>query len=212
MLQELTQEVKNNIADMIRDMHTMIPARVISFDPLKCEASILPYGKFKMPDNSLMDFPKLNEVPVYVIQGSEQTAVITYPIKPGDECIVMFAEQALDTWRTKAESQTDLKFDLSNAIAIIGMFSRPTPLIKEACEDNSLIIEKDGERLRLKKGETYIRDTAGQSITMTPNATTMVVNNLIIKSKGNIDITAAGNITTIAGGNIKENAARIDHN
>jgi len=211
-MQEFTQEIKNMMLDRLRDVHTILPGKIVTFDPDKCEASILPYGKYKKPDGSMMDFPQLNEVPVYVMQGSEQTATVVYPVKPDDECLVLFTEQTLETWRTGAESHTDLRFDLSNATAIIGMFSKPNALIKEACDDDSLIIEKDGERLRLKKGETYIRDTAGQSITLTPDKTTMIVNNLVIMTGGNIDITAGGNITTTASGNIKETAARIDHN
>ena len=203
-IQAFTQEIKNIILDRLRDVHTIIPGNVVTFDPDKCEASILPYGKFKKPDGSFMDFPQLNEVPVYVMQGSGQTATVVFPVKPGDECLVLFSEQALDTWRTKAKSDTDLSFDLSNATAIIGLFSEPNPLIKEACNDNALIIEKDGERVRLKKGETYIRDTAGQSITLTPDATTIVANNINIQTSGNATVQAAGNVT-VSGATINLN-------
>lgn len=197
MMQLFTQEMKNLISDMISDVHTAIPGRITSFDPEKCEASILPYGKFRKPDGELIDYPKISGVPVYFPQGAGQTATIVYPVKPEDECLLLFSEQALDTWQTGAESDTDLRFDLSNAVAIVGLFSKPNALVKEACDDDSLIVEKDGERVRLKKGETYIRDTAGQSITMTPDATTMIVNNLIVTSKGEVSITAAGTMTLI---------------
>ena len=87
MLQEFTQELKNNIADTLRDVHTLIPGKIVTFDPDKCTASVLPFGKFKKPDGSMMDYPQLNEVPVYVMQGSEQTATVVYPVKPEDECL-----------------------------------------------------------------------------------------------------------------------------
>ena len=165
MLQEFTQEMKNNIQDVLRDVHTIIPGKIVTFNPDKCEASILPFGKFKKPDGSMMDYPQLNEVPVYIIQGSGQTATIVYPIKPDDECLVLFSEQALDTWRSKAESTTDLKFDLSNASAIVGMFSKPNPLIKEACNSDALIIEKDGDRVLLKKGNIYVHSSGHITLT-----------------------------------------------
>jgi len=212
MLQEFTQEMKNQMLDLLKDVHTSIPGKIVSFNPDKCEASILPSVKFKKPDGSQIDYPRLNEVPVYVMQGSGQTATIVYPVKPGDECLIVFSEQALDFWRTGATSNTDLKFDLSNAVAIIGMFAKPNPLIKEACDDNSVIIEKDGERVRLKKGETYIRDTAGQSVTLTPDATTMIVNKLVVQSAGEIQMTAGGAVTVTAGGNITMTAPKIDMN
>ena len=157
MLQEFTQELKNVVLDILRGVHTVIMGKIVTYDPDKNLASILPDGKFKKPDGSMMDYPKLNKVPVYIMQGSEQTATFVYPIKKDDECIILFSEQALDTWLTKAKSDTDLKFDLSNAVAVVGMFAKPNPLIKEACKDNSIIIEKDGERVRLHDGYTYIK-------------------------------------------------------
>ena len=94
VLSEFTQELKNLVRDTLRDIHTIIPGRIVSFDPDECVASILPFGKFKKPDGSMIDYPQLNKVPVYVIQGGEQTATIVYPVKKDDECIVFFAEQA----------------------------------------------------------------------------------------------------------------------
>jgi hypothetical protein len=193
-------------------MHTAIPGKVVSFDPDKCEASILPFGKYKKPDGSMMDFPRLNEVPVLFLQSAGQTATIVYPVKPDDHCLIFVSEQTLDTWRTGAESNTDLRFDLTNAVAVVGLFVRPNPLVKEACSDDSLIIEKDGERVRLKKGETYVRDTAGQSITLTPDATTMVVNKLVVQSSGDVTVTASGNADVTASGNITLTGAAINLN
>src|SRR5215469_9789273 len=103
MIQEFTQEIKNVILDKLRDVHTVIPGKIVTFDPDKCEAQVLPYGRYEKPDGEMLGFPQLNEVPVYVMQGGEQTATVVYPIKPDDECIVLFSEQALDTWQTKAE-------------------------------------------------------------------------------------------------------------
>ena len=149
MLQEFTQELKNNMMDTLRDVHTVIPGKIVTFDPDKCEASILPFGKFKKPDGVMMDYPQLNEVPVYIIQGSGQTATIVYPVKKDDECLVLFSEQALDTWQTKAESNIDLKFDLSNAVAIVGMFSKPNLLMRRACDNDSIIIQREGTFIEL---------------------------------------------------------------
>jgi len=206
MVQEFTQEMKNATHEVLREVHTALPGKIISFNPDKCEADVLPYGKFKLPDGSQLDYPQINGVPVYVMQGSGQTATFAYPIKPGDECLLLFSEQALDTWRTQAESDTDLKFDLTNAVALVGLFSQPNPLVKEACDDDAVIIEKDGERIRLKKGEICIQDTAGQSITLTPDAVTLTVNSLAIQASGAVTVQAAGSATVQASGNVEVNA------
>ena len=175
MIQEFTQEIKNMVLDRLRDVHTILPGKIVAFDPDRCEASILPYGKYKKPDGSMIDFPQLNEVPVYIMQGSGQAATVVYPVKPDDECIVLFSEQTLETWRTKAESHTDLRFDLSNATAIIGMFAKPNPLMIQAVEQDALIIDRNGTR-----------------ITLLPNNSITIAGNLTIQ--GNLNVSGTGNI------------------
>jgi len=220
MLQEYTQAMKELMADKIRDIHTVIPGEIVSFDPDKCEASIQPLAKYKKPNGDMMDFPQLNEVPIFFLQSAGQTATLVYPIKKDDECLIFVSEQTLNTWRTGAESNIDLRFDLSNAIALVGLFVKPNPLVKEACDDDALIIEKDGERVRLKKGETYIRDTNDQSITLTPNAVTVIAKNAVVNASGDATVKADGkmevesgeSMTLKAGGNFTLNAANATVN
>jgi hypothetical protein len=42
-LQEFTQEIKNFVHDILQEVHTIIPGRVVSFDPNRCEASVSRY-------------------------------------------------------------------------------------------------------------------------------------------------------------------------
>ena len=185
MLAEFTQELKNLTQDTLRGIHTALPGKVDSFDATQCRASVVPYGKFRKPDGSYIDFPKLANVPVYIMQGSGQTATIAYPIKSGDECLLLFSEQTLDVWETGASSNTDLRFDLSNAIAIVGLFAKPNPLVKTACDNDALIIEKDG-----------------QSIMLSSSAVTMKVNSLVVQSSGNVSFSVGGSMT-LNGANIE---------
>jgi len=149
MLQQFTQEIKNLFLTMAREMHTAIPGHIESFDADTCEADVLPYGMFRKPDGSLLAYPKLTGVPVYFMQGTGQGATFVFPVKPGDECLLIFCEQTLDTWLTKAESQTDLSFDLSNAIALVGLFARANPLVKVAVDRDAVIIDRGGTRITM---------------------------------------------------------------
>ena len=167
-LQEFTQEIKNFVHDILQEVHTIIPGRVVSFDPNRCEASVLPFGNFKTPGGKLLPFPQLNSVPVFTMQGSGQAASVVFPIKPDDECLVLFSEQTLDTWRTKAASKTDLKFDMSNAIALVGLFSRPNPLVKTAADKDAVIIDRGGTRIALLPNNTV--EITG-NVTVTGNIT-----------------------------------------
>lgn len=187
MIQEFTQEIKNLILDTIRDLHTVIPGKIESFNPDKCEASVLPYGKFKKPDGSMIDYPKLSGVPVYIMQSSSQTATIVYPVKKDDECLVLFSEQALDTWRTGMASDIDLRFDLSNAVAIVGMFSKPNSLMKAAVAQDAVIIDRNGTRITLlpdNKVEIIGDTTIYGKLTVTGNLT----------AQSNLDVSGTGTI------------------
>ena len=195
MIQEFTQEIKDHVHDILSEIHTTIPGKIVAFDPDDCTATIQPFGFFKKPDGSKLAYPQLNDVPVHTMQGSGQTATFAMPIRPGDDCLIFFAEQALDTWRTKAESDTELHFDLTNASALVGLFSTPNRLIREACADDAIIIEKDGARIRLKKGEASIRDNAGQSITLTPTEVSIVANSVNVQTSGSATVTAAGDVS-----------------
>ena len=157
MIQEYTQAIKDLTQETINDIHTAMPGRIVSFNPDKCEAAVLPLGKFRKPDGALIDFPVINEVPVFFPQGMGQTASIVYPVKSGDECWLMFGEQALDQWRAGrlpaplpgTETRTELRFDLTNAICIVGLFARANPLVKEAIAKNAVIINRNGTQIML---------------------------------------------------------------
>ena len=191
MIQEYTQEMKYYLEDALRDIHTMLPGRIVSFDPRRCEATVAPIASYKKLYGETMPFPQLFHVSVYTIQGAGQTATIAFPVNRGDQCILFFSEQALDAWRNNAESSADLRFDLSNAYAVVGMFSRPNGLVKEACVDNAIIIQKDGSRVKLKEGEITISDSSEQSIILTPDAVTVKANDFIVQASGNITMTGA---------------------
>jgi hypothetical protein len=72
----------------------------------------------------------------------------------------------LDTWRSNGEiSDIDLNFDMTNAIAIVGLFARPNPLVAEACADNAVVISSSGARIKICNGITEIISAGDISVT-----------------------------------------------
>jgi len=211
MRQEITQEFKNAMQDYLRDIHTVMPGKIIAFDPDKCEAQISPTAKYRKPDDTQIDFPDIFEVPVFFMQAIGQRATITHAVKPDDECLIFISEQALDLWRTGAESPTDLRFDITNAIAVIGFFAQPNPLIKRACENESIIIQRANNFIELFENKTEIV-VEGTEIVIEPEKITMNTVDVVINADGNIDMIAGGDINITAAGNITDSATRIDHN
>jgi hypothetical protein len=168
MIQEITQEVKNTVTEMVQGMHTAIPGRIVKYDPAKCEAEVMPYAKIKKPNGEYLDFPQLNHVPIYFMQSMGQKLSVVYSIKPGDECLILSQEQTLDIWRSSgAESDNDLRFDLTNSIALVGLFSKANELCQRAQDNESIIIQREDTFIEMYDGklEAKVRhkDTAVDS-------------------------------------------------
>ena len=85
-----------------------------------------------------MDFPEISGVPVMFPQSKNVT--IAWPIKKGDGCLLVFSEQALDYWMYGKETDTKLKFDLTNAIAIPNLTSGGNSTMKLACDEDAVAI------------------------------------------------------------------------
>lgn len=159
MMQEFVQQVKCLVADSTNQMHTVLPGKIVKFDVSKCLALVQPVGKFAKPDGSMLDLPQVSDVPIVFVQSAQQQAAIAYPINEGDGCLLLFAEQALDCWRSggEAETKSDLKFDLTNCIAIPGLFVNANKLLAEACEKQAIIIEQNGKRIAVSEAGIAVR-------------------------------------------------------
>lgn len=138
MIQEFTKAVQDTVKSMISDIHTAIPAEIMSFNPEKAVAAVKPLGKCRISDEVMLDYPQISDVPI-VIPVSEEIGV-AFPVKKGDSCLLIISEIELDKWRTGSDSQGSLRFDLTSAIAIPGLLKKGNPLLSKACKSNAVVI------------------------------------------------------------------------
>jgi hypothetical protein len=185
-----TQEIENLVNDMQQNMHTCIPGKIERFDAGKCLAVVTPTGQFKTPAGKTLDYPQVNDVPVVLIQSAGQKTTIAYPIKQGDSCLIFFSEQQLDKFRDDEDAKCDLRFDLTNAIAIVGLFAQANDVIKEACDNSAVIIDNEGSRVTVKKDEQECK-VGGSIITLKNGEATIKAS--AIKLDG--DLTVTGKVT-----------------
>lgn len=183
MQQEFIQEIINTVRENIKGIHTACPGKIVSYDAENGLATVLPMMKFKTSSGAIIDYPQITGVPVWMPQSSGQQATIAYPIKPNDGCLIIFAEQSIDYWMYGQETDTDLRFDLSNAICIPGLFSTANSTVKDACNSDSIIIDYAGTRIAMKSGNVSIKGN--------------------VSIDGNLDVkgntTLVGNVTTSGG-------------
>lgn len=150
-MQEFTQQVEDTIRAAIGEMHTALPGIIMSFDSEKCIASVKPAGKYTTSEGNRMEYPQLPEVPVVFPYSIAAGAGIVFPVKPGDGCLVVISEVELDEWRSGAEAEGTLKYDLTNAICIPGLFKTGGELIVRAMEQNAVIIASGNTQLSLSE-------------------------------------------------------------
>ena len=156
MMQEFVQEMNNYVKRAIQGIHTAMPGTILSFDPATCRATVQPGMKFKKPDGTTMDYPQISGVPVAVSQGSGNNAAVAFPIKAGDGCILIIGEQSLDYWMYGQETDTDLAFDLTNAMCIPGLSAAGSPAMAQACSENCVVMTSGGTTVKLKDSAVEI--------------------------------------------------------
>ena len=157
MIQKFVQQLKESVQESLDGVHTCIPGEIVSFDADKCTAIVKPIGKIKRPDGQKVDYPQIAKVPLHFQQSSTQESCICFPVKPGDGCLLLFSEQALDAWRSGGEEFPDLKHDLTNAIAIMGVCRQPNELMQEAQNKDAIIIRQKDSRAMLSNDEVLLK-------------------------------------------------------
>lgn len=118
---EFAQGIEDMISNGIAGIHTACPATIVSFDAGTCVASVKPTMTYYKSDGTTLDYPVIIGVPVFMPRaGSSQ---ITYPVKAGDSCLLVFAERSIDEWMGKGNSDNHdpRRYDLTDAFCFVGM-------------------------------------------------------------------------------------------
>lgn len=147
---------------------TALPGIIQSFDVTKRTARILPALKMKaqQQDGSFIwiTVPELLDCPVYFPGGGGVT--LTFPLKQGDECLVVFASRCIDNWwkfgspgNNTAQEQAEFRMhDLSDGFCVAGISSVPKVIPA---------ISATKAQLRTDDGNTFVEvDPVSNAITL----------------------------------------------
>ena len=156
MLQEFVEAVERLVRNKICDIHTAIPAEIVEFNQEDCTVDVLPKAKMTTSKGKQFDYPRINGVPLVFPCGGGLDSAIVFPVNTGDGCLLIFSEQALDYWRGDGVTSSEMKFALSNAIAIPGLFAKPSQDIREAVNTDSIIIKNGANKISLSKSKIAI--------------------------------------------------------
>ncbi|MFM3378852.1 Gp138 family membrane-puncturing spike protein [Klebsiella pneumoniae subsp. ozaenae] len=143
-------------------LRVAMPGIIQSFDPDAVTAVVQPAIKGAEKDESgaqvSVNLPLLVDVPVVFPRGGGCT--LTFPIKEGDECLVIFADRCIDFWWQSGgiqEPVDERMHDLSDAFCIVGPQSQAKKIGG---------ISTTAAQLRTDDGSAFIEVAAGHDVTV----------------------------------------------
>ncbi len=172
--------------EVANKLRVACPGIIQSWDPVEMTAFVQPcirevvltdVDKYKWEQ-----LPVLPHVPVVYPRCGD--FIITFPLNPGDECLVVFGDRSIDSWWQSGGIQQPMKgfvHDLSDGFCIPGPSSQPKKIAN---------ISTDSIVIRNTEGDAYME----------------------IKKNKDINIVTAGNISMAATGDVTITGRRIDLN
>lgn len=143
-------------------MRVSMPGIIQSFDPDAVTAVVQPAIKGAEQDEFgaevSVNLPLLVDVPVLFPRGGGCT--LTFPVKAGDECLVIFADRCIDFWWQSGgiqEPVDERMHDLSDSFCIVGPQSQAKKIGG---------ISTTAAQLRTDDGSAFIEVAAGHDVTV----------------------------------------------
>ena len=215
-LATLADNIKHGIANRIKELHTSMPGIVQSFDAELQTASIQPavrrvFITREGTDEILApsDLPILINVPVQFPRGGGFS--LTFPVKKGDECLIVFAERALDSWHKFGGLQDPnaKRFhSLSDATAMVGLSSLPNK-VPNYDPVNTQIKKDDGSAVISVNEDSSVSVEADANVTITAPSINLIGDLTVTGAMTNNGVDVGSTHThpqdVDSGGNTEEN-------
>lgn len=177
------------IDNKLTDVHTALPAIVISFDAdtrtIKAQPTIQRTFSEGIGMSGDFNLPPCVDVPVVFPMGGGYE--LTFPIKEGDECLLIFAERCIDAWFDSGEPKPPADFrqhDLSDAFAIVGVRSLAN---KQPVWTGGVELHGKGNHIRIDDSSIEAKTVSGTYAKLNPSS---------------INMQAAGATLTLSGGGL----------
>ena len=163
--QDVAQLVQDNAKAAVTNA---LPGVIRSFDPetVTCDVDIAITARMTKAGTMVEDFqyesvryPILEDLPVVFPRGGGVT--LTFPIKEGDECLIVFSSRSIDFWWQNGgvqERADGRVLDLSDAFVIPGPQSQARKISG---------ISTSAAQLRTDDGTVFVEVAAGGAITIT---------------------------------------------
>ena len=162
---QTSNEAKATIKEWIEkqgeNIHVSMIGKIDSYDPQTNRASITPVGSYTAPDWQEIPYPAIHNVPLQFPCGNGGKSGVTFPIKQGDTCIIIFADHQIENFLSGENSDDMRNHSMNDAYAIPTLISASVPTLKSNPDDVCLF--NDGALCVLKPSSLKITLTDGTS-------------------------------------------------
>lgn len=141
--------------DVMNTINCVQIGKIESYVALTNTAEVSINSKKILTDGSQVDYPKLGDVPVFILCGSD--SFISCPIAKGDDCIVLFNDRSIDNWYLSGQvlPPSDIRsHSLSDGIAIVGIKSLKSTSLKPV---NSVCVNGGSKKVSIKNSATDLK-------------------------------------------------------
>lgn len=146
----LAEVLETTFKTLTEDLHTCMPGVVETYDYKTETATIKPLLKKALLNDTFEELPILVNVPIKFQRST--IAGLTFGLNRGDGVLIIFSERSLEKWKsigTLTEPGDPRRFDLSDGIALPGLFSRAQTTLSKNNDDVS--IHNNGQIITIKK-------------------------------------------------------------
>ncbi len=165
------------------DLRVAMPGIIQGFDADEQTVTVQPAIQERVIDQDgnvrMVNLPLLLDVPISLPRGGGY--LLTMPIQQGDECTVIFADSCIDAWWSQGGVQVQAekrRHDLSDAFAILGVWSQPrrvanysTTSTQLRTEDGSQYIDLSASGVTIKGNVTIDGQLTSTGVVQAPTAT-----------------------------------------
>lgn len=138
----------------LADVHTAIPAQVLSYDAAKqlADIQVMVKDAYYGADDTLKtrSFPVLPSVPVVFPRGGGM--FLSLPLAQGDTGLLVFCELPIDRWRSTGQESHPLiarRHGVANAVFYPGLAPRAAALDEDGVADNLVLGAEGGAQVHV---------------------------------------------------------------
>ncbi len=206
----LAETFRSELKALNQNLRVALPGIIQAFDSETVTAVVQPAVRYiNSGDEGKQTthfYPQLVDVPVIFPRGGGCT--LTFPVKEGDECLVIFADRCIDFWWQSGDVQEpadDRMHDLSDAFVIVGPQSQAQKI--GAISTSAVEIRsKDGAtKISLNPTSGVINGTAPggfnlNGLKILPDGRLQLVDGSVVDHHSHGGVESGGNSTAPLGG------------